>query len=369
MPLPPRLDSAKLVALQTLGFIDRIDYRSILSKIELRQITKEPDVSSESKKISRRGILKVGVAAGAGLTLPGVGSLLAAGLTCEDVLCRPIPSTGETLPVIGVGTNRFGQAGVSTVKDVLTTMYEAGGRVIDTAAQYGDSEAVIGQALKELGLQDEMFVATKFNIAGASFRGPAREPRPGEVTAAESFERSLDRLQIDSVDVLFAHFISSVEPTMPLMLELKEQGRAKYIGITSVQRSQHSQVMEYMREYPIDFLQIDYSLGNRDSATDVLPLAQELGIAVMAAVPFGGRRSSLFSHIGGNSVPEWAADFGATTWGQFFLKYVVSHPAMTCVIPGTTDVEHMHDNQQAGHGSLPDAATRARMEQFWDSIA
>lgn len=326
-------------------------------------------MSNEATKISRRSVLKAGVAAGAGVAMPGIGNLLAADLACEDVLCRAIPSTGEALPVIGVGTNRFGQAGVATVKEVITSMYEAGGRVIDTAAQYGDSEAVIGQALSELGLQEEMFVATKFNIPGASFRGPAREPRPGELTAAESFERSLDSLQMDSVDVLFAHFPSSVEPSMPMMLELKEQGRVKYIGITSVQRSQHPQIMEYMREYPIDFLQIDYSLGNRDAATDVLPLAQERDIAVMAAVPFGGRRSSLFSDIGNNRVPDWAADFGATTWGQFFLKYVAAHPAMTCVIPGTTDVEHMRDNQEAAKGSLPDEATRLRMEQFWDSIA
>ena len=326
-------------------------------------------MSSELTRISRRQVLKAGAAAGAGLTLPGTSNLLAADLSCEDVLCRPIPSTGETLPVIGVVTNRFGAAGVATVKDVLTTMYEAGGRVIDTAAQYGESEAIIGQALSELGLREEMFVATKFNVAGASFRGPARDPRPGDVTAAESFERSLDRLQMETVNVVFAHFISSVEPLMPMMLELKDQGRAKYIGITSVQRSQHPQIMEYMREYPIDFLQIDYSIGNRDAAIDVLPLAQERNIAVMAAVPFGGRRSSLFSDIGDNSVPGWAADFGATTWGQFFLKYVASHPAMTCVIPGTTDVEHMQDNQGAGKGSLPDEAMRRRMEQFWDSIA
>jgi aryl-alcohol dehydrogenase-like predicted oxidoreductase len=124
-----------------------------------------------------------------------------------------------------------------------------------------------------------------------------------------------------------------------------------------------------MRDYPIDFLQIDYSLGNRDTAMDVLPLAMEREIAVMVAVPFGGRRSSLFAEIGDRVVPDWAAEFGATTWGQFFLKYVVSHPAVTCVIPGTTDVDHMDDNQAAGRGNLPDEATRRRMEQFWDRIA
>ena len=326
-------------------------------------------MSNEFEKISRRRVLQAGAVAGMGLTLPGLASVAAADFSCDDLICRQIPSTGEALPVIGVGTNRFGPAGVATVKELLTRMYEMGGRVIDTAAIYGDSEAVIGQALSDLGLQDKMFVATKFNAAGARFSGPRSAPRPNEVSAIESFERSLDRLQMDRVDLLFAHFVSSVEPSMPLMLDLKEKGRARYIGITSVQRSQHPQVMQYMRNFPIDFLQIDYSLGNRDTATDVLPLAVEREIAVMVAVPFGGRRNSLFADIGDNSIPDWAGEFGAASWAQFFLKYIVSHPAVTCVIPGTTDVEHMQDNQAAGQGSLPDEATRRRMEQFWDSLA
>ena len=323
----------------------------------------------ELERVSRRRVLQAGAGVGIGLAMPGLTSVAAADLSCNDLICRRIPSTGETLPVMGVGTNRFGTAGVETVKGVLTTMHEMGGRVIDTAAIYGDSEAVIGQALRELGLQDEMFVATKFNAAGAQFDGPLGTPGREEPNAAGSFERSLDRLKMNRVDVLFAHFVSSVEPTMPLMLDLKEKGLARYIGITSVQRSQHPQVMRYMREYPIDFLQIDYSLGNRDAAKDVLPLAAEREIAVMVAVPFGGRRGSLFSEARGNSVPAWAAEFGATTWAQFFLKYIASHPAVTCVIPGTTDVEHMQDNQVAGRGELPDDATLRRMEQFWDGLA
>lgn len=320
-------------------------------------------------KLSRRQLLQMGAVSGVGMTLPGMIGAVAAALSCDDVVCRQIPSTGETLPVIGVGTNRFGPAGVSTVKDVISKMYEMGGRVIDTAALYRDSEAVIGQALGELGLKDKMFLATKFNAAGAQFSGPRGAPQPDEVSAADSFERSLDRLQMERVDLLFAHFVGSVEPLMPMMIDLKARGRARYIGITSVQREQHPQIMEYMRNYPIDFLQIDYSLGNRETATDVLPLALERDIAVMVAVPFGGRRDSLFAEIGDNRVPEWAATFGATTWGQFFLKYVISHPAVTCVIPGTTKVEHMQQNQAAGQGNLPDGATRRRMEDFWDSIA
>jgi len=304
------------------------------------------------RNISRRQALQAGGAAGLGLALPGLANAAVGDLSCEDIVCRAIPSSGETLPVMGVGTNRFGQAGVASVKQVLTTMYEMGGRVIDTAAIYGSSEAVIGQALAELGLQDEMFVATKFNASG-------------EVAGIDSFERSLERLQMQRVDLLFVHFIDSVEPLMPLLQELKEQGRTRYIGITSVQRQQHPRVMEYMRKFPIDFIQIDYSLGNRASATDVLPLAAELDIAVMVAVPFGGRRNSLFADIGQRAVPDWAEAFGATTWGQFFLGYIASHPAVTCIIPGTTDVEHMQDNQAAGQGSLPDDAMRKRMEQFW----
>ncbi|MBT8098197.1 MAG: aldo/keto reductase [Gammaproteobacteria bacterium] len=321
---------------------------------------------NESRVKSRREFIQMAGAAGLGLTL-GLPAR-AASLSCDDVLCRQIPSTGDALPVIGVGTNRFGQAGVETVKQLLLEMIESGGRVIDTAAIYGDSEAVIGQALSDLKLHQKMFVATKFNAAGARFSGPRGAPRSGEISAADSFERSLERLQTDRVDLLFAHFVSSVEPTMPLMLDLKESGRTRYVGITSVQRSQHAEVMRYMRDFPIDFLQIDYSLENRDTASDVLPLAVEKNIAVMVAVPFGGRRSSLFAKVRGKTVPDWAADFGAETWGQFFLKYVASHPAVTCVIPGTTDIEHMQDNLAAGRGNLPDEAQRQQMERFWDSL-
>lgn len=316
---------------------------------------------NETTNISRRQVLKAGAATGIGLALPGLANAAELNLSCDDMVCKTVPKTGEKIPVIGVGTNRFGPSGLAAVKDVLGSMYDLGGRVIDTAALYGGSEEVIGQALAELELQDEMFVATKFNAQGVGPRS--------ELTAAESFERSLGWLQADSVDLIFAHFVDSVDSTMPLMQELKEQGRARYIGITSVTRDQHPQIMEFMRKYPIDFLQIDYSLGNRDTATDVLPLAAELGIAVMVAVPFGGRRNSLFADIGGHAVPDWAADFGTRSWGRFFLKYVVSHPAVTCAIPGTTDIEHMEDNQGAAVGALPDEAMRRRMEEFWDSIA
>lgn len=350
-------------------------------------------MTNESTPLSRREVMQTGLLAGVAATLPSVFNAAMAA-SSNAVITRPIPSTGERIPVMGIGTNRFGTADYNEVKAVLQRMQEMGGRVIDTAAMYGRSEEVIGKALGELNLRDKMFIATKFNAAGVGFGPPpggapgaggpppggppgggAGGPPPGgmppmdNVNGIESFERSLQRLQMKRVDVMFAHQLGSVEPLMPTLLELKKAGRVRYIGITTVQPSQHPQAMEYMRKYPIDFLQIDYSLGNRVAANDVFPLAQERKIAVMLAVPFGGGRNSLFDAVGNRELPKWAAEFGATTWGEFFLKYAISHPAVTCAIPGSTKVKHVEENQRAGQGTLPDAAMRKRMEEFWDKKA
>jgi aryl-alcohol dehydrogenase-like predicted oxidoreductase len=317
-------------------------------------------MSSESTLISRRKLIQAGVATGALAALPAAIRMAVAAESSGAVITRPIPSSGERIPVMGIGTNRFGTSDYDEVKSVLEVMHRMGGRVIDTAAVYGRSEEVIGKALGESNLRDAMFIATKFNAAGVG-----RDP----VSGLASFERSLERLQMKRVDLMFAHSISSVEPTMPVLIDLKKTGRVRYIGITSVQRAQHPQVMKYMRELPIDFIQIDYSLGNRAAATDVFPLAVERKIAVMLAVPFGGGRNSLFDVVGDREPPKWAEEFGATTWAEIFLKYAVSHPAVTCAIPGSTKVKHITENQRAGHGALPDAAMRKRVEDFWDRMA
>jgi len=330
-------------------------------------------MSNPSRFFSRRDVLQAGLLAGVSASLPEV----SVAAQSNAVIMRPIPSTGEKIPVMGIGTNRFGVADYDEVKAVLKRMHEIGGRVIDTAAFYGRSEEVIGKALGELSLRDKMFISTKFNAAGVSFFSPppgvkpanappAGGPSPDPVAGIESFERSLERLQMKRVDLLFAHFIGSVEPLMPLMLDLKKQGRVRYIGITSIQRAQYPYVLEYMRKYPIDFLQIDYSLGDRSAEQEVLPLAMERKIATMLAVPFGGGRNSLFDKIGSRQLPKWASEFGATTWGEFFLKYAISHPAVTCAIPGATKLKHLEENQRAGMGVLPDASMRKRIEEFWD---
>jgi aryl-alcohol dehydrogenase-like predicted oxidoreductase len=315
-------------------------------------------MASESRLRSRREILQAGVATGMIASLPATVRSQVAGEPANAVITRPIPSSGEAIPVMGLGTNQFGRTDYNNVRNVLARMHAMGGRVIDTAAGYGGSEEAIGRALSELNLSNEMFIATKFNAPGGRGLG-----------GLESIERSFERLQMDSVDLMFIHSINSVEPMMPELIALKESGRARYIGITSVSRQQHPQVMQYMREFPIDFIQIDYSLGNRAAATDVFPLAIERGIAVMLAVPFRAGRSSLFSIVGDRELPDWADEIGASSWAEVFLKYCVSHPAVTCAIPGTDDVDHTEENQRAGHGTLPDEAMRQRIERFWDQIA
>lgn len=311
-------------------------------------------MTGNSKLTSRRELMQAGLAVGVMASLPPT----ARGQAADDVITRPTPSSGEQVPVIGIGTNQFGRTDHSAVKAVLERMHALGGRVVDTAAGYGDSEAAIGRALGELNLRDEMFIATKFNAEGG--RGLGGLP---------SFERSLERLGVDTVDLMFIHSIDSVEPLMSTLIDLKESGRARYVGITTVSRQQHPQVMQYMREYPLDWIQIDYSLGNRSAATDVFPLALERGVAVMLAVPLRGEGGSLFGRVADRELPEWAEEIGARSWAQVFLKYAVSHPAVTCAIPGTDDVSHAEDNTLAGRGVLPDETMRREIERFWDQLA
>ncbi len=315
--------------------------------------------------LSRRTLLGVGLLSGVAAALP---PMLRAADT--PVITKSIPSTGERIPVIGIGTNRFGRTPYDDVRSILKRMHELGGTVIDTAALYGESEVQIGKALQELGLTQKMFVATKLNAPGAP---PGRPPGPpgrafGDgVGGRESFERSMQRLH--QVDLLFVHFLYSVESMMPLLMELKKQGRVRYIGITSIRTPEYPRLLEYMQRYRLDFVQVNYSLGDRSAEAEVLPLALKRGMAVMAAVPLGGGRNLLINEVGDRQLPPWTADLGITTWSQFFLKYVVSHPAVTCAIPGSSKLAHLEDNAAAGHGELPDAAARLKMEKFWSEKA
>jgi aryl-alcohol dehydrogenase-like predicted oxidoreductase len=302
---------------------------------------------------SRRDVLRSGVAAGLVLALPDG----AAGASdTASVIMKAIPSTGEKLPVVGLGTDQFRDSERAAIQAEIQRMQQMGGTVIDTAAAYGDSEALIGDALSTLGIRDRMFLATKLSVneAGTSTRG-------GE----ESFARSLARLKANRIDLLQVHNLEGVEAMLPVMQRWKKEGKIRYIGITTSRVGQHTHMLEYMRQYPLDFVQVDYSLANRDAADKILPLAIERHIAVLANIPFGF--GSVLRQAQMRKLPEWAADIDATSWSQILLKYVISHPAVTCVIPGSTKVEHLEENQRAGRGRLPDEALRRKMEETWDT--
>jgi aryl-alcohol dehydrogenase-like predicted oxidoreductase len=300
---------------------------------------------------SRRDVLRSGLGVAAALALPR--SRAANEL---PLITRAIPSTGEKLPVVGLGTDQFRVGESPAIQAEIQRMLELGGTVIDTAAAYGDSEEIIGAALAALGSRDKVFVATKLTVNEGG-----TDTRSGE----DSLQRSLARLRTQRVDLLQVHNLEGVEALMPVMQKWKKEGRIRYIGITTSRVGQHSHMVQFMREYPLDFVQVDYSLANRDAAANVLPLAQERHIAVLANIPFGF--GSVLRQAQLRRLPDWAADLDVTSWSQFLLKYVISHPAVTCVIPGSTKVAHLEENQRAGRGRLPDAAMRRRMEEVWDA--
>jgi len=307
--------------------------------------------------VSRREFIEAGVVASISTVLTSpLPAAEPAGLALP-LITKPIPSTGEKIPAIGIGTDSFRDELRDEIRAELKRMSELGGSVIDTAAAYGDSEALIGQTLESLGTRDKMFIATK--LAGSESN--SRSGTPG----AASLERSLERLKTRRVDLLQVHNLNGVAVLIPSLQEWKKAGKIRYVGVTTSRVSQHAEIMDVVRNYPLDFIQVDYSIANRDAAQTMFPLVLERKLAVLVNLPFG--RSSLFRQAAGRELPSWAADIDVATWGQYFLKYVISHPAVTCAIPGSTKLSHLVDNQGAGRGRLPDAAMRQKMEEYWDA--
>lgn len=327
-------------------------------------------MTEPNRQPSRRDVLRIGLATGVGLTfgrLPLSAQLERLdALAQQPLITRRIPRTGEALPVVGIGTNQYG---VSTPEekaplcDTLRRLSELGGKVVDTARQYGRSEEVIGDCVKQIGNRDRLYLATKYSVGG---RGGA--PLPDATTARNGMNEAFTRLQTDTIDLMMVHNLGGTELLLPLMLEQKQAKRFRYVGVSTSSDNQYAALMELMRTQPLDFIEVDYSIGNRNAEQDVLPLAQEKGIAVLVNVPFGGRRATVLQEVAGKPLPDFAAEIGATSWAQLFLKYVVSHPAVTAVIPGTRKVEHLVDNFAAARGKLPDAALRRRIEQYYDAL-
>jgi aryl-alcohol dehydrogenase-like predicted oxidoreductase len=307
--------------------------------------------------LTRREYLGLTLTAGAALALdPGI---LCAQATA--MLTRPIPKTGERVPVIGVGTNNFGAQGEDEIaprREVLRLMADSGASIVDTARGYGRgrAEEVIGQILRELTLRDRMLIATKVGTPSS------RE------NAVEMLEASMGALGADRVWAMRAHSVDGAAILFPILREWKQAGRIKYFGSTTVNDRQYPEIERHIRDEGVDIIEIDYSVVNRGVAERVLPLAQDHGVAVMTATPFGGRRGNVLPSVTSRPLPDFAKAIGATSWAQICLKYNLSHPAVTVVIPGTTSPQHMMDNLGAGRGELPDADIRRRIERIFDEL-
>jgi aryl-alcohol dehydrogenase-like predicted oxidoreductase len=314
--------------------------------------------------ISRREWLGLTLGAGAALTLkPSLLEGLAPGTV--KVLTRAIPSSGERIPLVGLGSSAtFAQVArsedVTALRGVFQTLVEHGGSVFDTAPSYGASEQVSGDIAAELGITDRIFWATKVNVA----QGPSAPADPAR--ALQQIETSFSRLRKRPIDLIQVHNLADVPTQLGVLKELKGDGRIRYIGVTSTNKGQYADVERIMRDEPIDFIGIDYAVDNRDVEERILPLAQDRGIGVMVYMPFG--RTRMWSRIGDRPLPDWAHEFDAHTWAQFMIKYVASHPAVTVVTPATSQARNMADNMGAAVGRLPDESMRRRMAQYADAL-
>lgn len=282
------------------------------------------------------------------------------------LLRKAIPATGEMLPVIGLGSSAtFASVArseeVTALKDVFKAMLDRGATLFDTAPSYGVSEQVAGQIVNELGAADRFFWATKLNVAGRGSGGKA-----DAAAARAQVERSFDLLKRPKIDLIQVHNLGDVATQLPILHEYKKQGRVRYVGVTTTFEGQYGELVQWMRNEPLDFIGIDYAADNREVEQTILPLAIERKIGVLAYAPFG--RTSLFRRVGDRPVPEWAAEIDAKTWAQVFLKFVVSHPAITAATPATSQARHMLDNIGGGVGRLPDAAMRKRIADFVDQL-
>jgi aryl-alcohol dehydrogenase-like predicted oxidoreductase len=292
----------------------------------------------------------LGALAGLALTGPAIGK--------QAMHARVIPSSGQSLPVIGIGTwQTFDVGGDAAarapLREVLRLFFAGGGRVVDSSPMYGSSESVVGDACADLGICEPLFMASKVYTHGRD---------EGE----RQMRRSVERMRAGRMDLMQVHNLLDVETHTQTLHDWKAQKRVRYIGITHYASSAYAEAERLLRTGRYDFLQINYSLAESESEQRLLPLARELGVAVIANRPFA--EGAMFRRVRGKPLPPWAAELGIASWAQYFLKWIVSHPAVTCAIPGTGKAEHMADNLKAGFGPLPDEAQRRRMAQAYAAL-
>jgi aryl-alcohol dehydrogenase-like predicted oxidoreductase len=312
--------------------------------------------------IGRRELLKYTGAAGAAFC---VGPQLLLAAEQGEMIRRAIPSTGEKLPMMGLGSSATfsslaSRGDVDALREVLRTLTERGGTVFDTAPSYGDSEEVAGEIVNDLGVEETVFWATKVNVAPRG--GGAADPD----AARDQIETSFRRIGTQTIDLIQVHNLADIPTQLGILEGLKEEGRVRYIGTTSTNSDNYDYLAKVMREEPLDFIGVDYAVDNLESAKTILPLAQDRGIAVLIYLPFG--RTRLWNRVADRELPAWAADFDASSWAQFFLKFVAAHPAVTAITPATSKPHHMLDNIGGAIGRLPDKAMQKRMVEYIDAL-
>ncbi len=304
-------------------------------------------------RLARRRALALLAGTGAALTMkPTMAQPVATPTT------RPIPASGERLPVVGLGTWQTFDVGADArarapLGEVLSILAAAGGKLIDSSPMYGSSEAVVGDLVAELGLRERLFLATKVWTSGRA-EGIAQ------------MEQSLRRLRVNQLDLMQIHNLVDFATHTRTLEDWKRAGRVRYVGITHYTSSAYDEVERVLKAGHYDFLQINYSLDEPEAAERLLPLAEEKKVAVLVNRPFG--QGSMFRRTRGKPLPEWARELGIGSWAQYFLKWIIGHPAVTCAIPGTAKPEHMRDNLGAALGPLPDAAMRQRMARHFASL-
>jgi len=297
--------------------------------------------------LSRRDLLAT--AAGAAMLSALPSPVWAQG---APIMTRPIPSSGEPLPIVGIGTSivfdfENDPAKYAARRQVLQDLVAGGGKLIDTASTYGHAEERVGDLSADLGDRDKLFLATKY------------ESRDDKEAANASLQNSLKRLKTDRIDLMQAHNVGDPNFSLAQLRDWKAQGLCRYVGVTSSFERQYDALAQVLRREKPDFFQINYSVGDRGAEDVLLPTAKDAGCAVLTNLPFG--RNSLFKAVAGKPLPDWAKDIDAASWAQIFLKFNLSNPAVTAVIPGTDKPEYMLDNLDAGRGRMPDAAMRQKI--------
>lgn len=274
------------------------------------------------------------------------------------MLTRTIPFSGEALPIIGLGTYKgfdvvSGGKERGALGEVLCELLAAGGSVLDSSPMYGRAEGVAGELLAAQGARDKLFVATKVWTQGRA-------------AGIDQMKRSMNLLRCDRLDLMQIHNLVDWRTHLATLRAWKEEGRIRYLGITHYSSSAYSEMEKIMRAEALDFVQLNYSLDEREAERRLLPLAAERRIAVLANLPFG--QGSVFRRLGGKPAPPWMQDAGCDTWPQILLKFTLSHPAVTCVIPGTANPHHMAENCQAGVAPMIDEALRKKLVSYWDAL-